>query len=301
MKEYEPLRLFVHLSGSLNFGRTARSCYLSPSTLSRAIRRLEADVGAPLLERDQHHVRLTPAGAAFQRHAIAVLGAWEELQRELRREAGMLSGALHVYCTVTAAQSIVPALLSRFRQLHPDVRLELETGYAADALDRLADGVVDVTVAALPARRPAGLAVREVATTPVVFVAPTAPGPVSEAVDRRRVAWGSVPLVLPTHGLARTHVDAWFRAKGLTATIATEVQGHEAILSLVALGCGVGVVPRLVLEKSALRGEIRELDVRPRLPQFRIGVCVRRRALREPLLAAFWATLESATDGSHLS
>jgi LysR family positive regulator for ilvC len=57
---------------------------------------------------------------------------------------------------------------------------------------------------------------------------------------------------------------------------------------LVALGCGIGVVPRLVLEKSALRDRIVELPVRPMLRSFRIGLCVRERSLVSPLVAAVW-------------
>ena len=67
-----------------------------------------------------------------------------------------------------------------------------------------------------------------------------------------------------------------------------EIEGHEAILSLVALGSGVGVVPRLVLEQSALRDRIVEIPVRPALRWFRIGLCVRERSLANPLVAAIW-------------
>jgi LysR family positive regulator for ilvC len=77
----------------------------------------------------------------------------------------------------------------------------------------------------------------------------------------------------------------------VTPHIYAEVQGHEAILSLVALGCGVGVVPQLVLDKSAVRDAVRALDVRPGMDRFHIGVCVRRRSLDDPLIGALWASI----------
>ena len=76
--------------------------------------------------------------------------------------------------------------------------------------------------------------------------------------------------------------------RNITPTVYAQIEGHEAILSLVALGCGVGVVPKLVLEKSALRDRITELPVRPTLRSFRIGLCVRRQSLNNPLVAAVW-------------
>jgi LysR family positive regulator for ilvC len=53
-------------------------------------------------------------------------------------------------------------------------------------------------------------------------------------------------------------------------------------------GCGVGVVPRLVLEKSALRDRIIEVPVRPALRQFRVGLCIRERSRDNPLVSAIW-------------
>ena len=89
-----------------------------------------------------------------------------------------------------------------------------------------------------------------------------------EAITRRRIDWSTVPLVLPAHGLARDYVDEWLDAKAITPTIYAEIEGHEAILALVALGCGVGVVPKLVLENSALRDRITEIPTRPALSPF---------------------------------
>jgi LysR family positive regulator for ilvC len=293
VKDYDELRLFATLAATLHFGRTARACHVSPSALSRTIQRLEADVGIPLFVRDRHRVSLTPAGEAFRAHADRVLSDWQAVQRQVESTTGKLGGTLRVYCTVTAAQSLLPAVFAAFRQSYPDIHLELDTGYAADALERLAGDEVDAAVAALPARLPSALITREITTTPVVFAAPSATGPVHAAVVRRRIDWSSIPLVLPARGLARTYADRWLRARRVTPTIYAEVQGHEAILSLVALGCGVGVVPQLVLEKSALRDTVRQLNVRPPMEKFRIGVCVRRRSLSDPLINALWESISS--------
>lgn len=288
MREYEQLRQLVELARTLNFGRAARACHVSPSALSRSVQRLEAEVGDRLFEREHHKVTLTPAGEMFRRHALAVLEEWQRFEAERASGHGALTGTVHIYCTVTAAQSLVPDVLARVRRAHPGIRLELATGYASDAIELLRGGDIDVSVAALPARLPAGVVSRLLATTPVVFVAPAGDGPVRDVVARPRIDWSSLPLILPAHGLARDHVDAWLARRDITPNVYAEIEGHEAILSLVALGCGVGVVPRLVLEKSALRERIAEVPVRPALRQFRIGLCVRERSLSNPIVAAVW-------------
>ena len=291
MKEYEPLRQFVELARTLHFGRAARNCHVSASALSRSVQRLEAELGEPLFEREHHKVTLTPAGEQFRHHALAVLEEWQHYSQHLVRADADITGTVHVYCTVTAAQSIVPDLFARLQRAHPRIRIELRTGYASDAIDQLRGGDIDISIAALPDRLPAGLSSRLLTTTPVVFVVPTTDGRVREAAHRRRVDWSTLPLVLPAHGLARDYVDEWLDRRGITPTIYAEIEGHEAILAVVALGCGVGVVPKLVLDNSALRDRVDELEVRPALPPFRIALCVRERALANPLIRTVWHAL----------
>jgi len=292
IEAYEPLRLFVHLSTTLHFGRTSRDCHVSPSALSRTIQRLERELGVMLLTRDKRNVALTDAGRLFRDYATGVLDRWASFEETIH-ESDVPRGTLSVFCTVTAAQSFMPDILERFRAAYPAVHIQLETGYAADALAMLKAGT-DVTVAALPPHLPHSIAAQTITATPLVFVAPTAPSDVARAVDHRPVAWDDVPLVVPPSGLARDAVDAWFRGRGGRPSIYSEVASHEGILSLVASGCGVGVVPGLVLERSSLRDRLRIVTVRPRLGEFHVGACVLRRRLPEPAVGALWSIIAAS-------
>jgi LysR family positive regulator for ilvC len=288
----EGLRLFVHLARSLHFGRTSRECHISPSALSRSIQRLEVEAGAPLFRRDSRRVQLTVAGERMLAFAGDTLARWEQATASIRGSGEALRGTLSLFCTVTAAHSLLPTVLGAFRKQHPDVTIRLETGYAADALQRVQRGGVDVSVAALPDRVPSQVLTRVIAYTPLLFVARSdffASNNSTRATD-----WAQVPMIMPEHGLARERVTRWFRQKRITPKVYSEVSGHEAILSLVTLGCGVGVVPELVLEKSPLRSEVITLDARPRLLPFQLGVCIRRAGLKSRLVAAFWDSIAGA-------
>jgi len=286
--DFAELRLFLHLSRSLHFGRTSTECHISPSALSRAIQRLERDVGHALFARDNRSVELTPKGKRFQQFASHVLSEHSELEQDLKRDLQHLSGTISLFASVTACQSFLPGLLGRFRATHPDIHVRLETGYAADALQMLDRGVVDVAVAALPERVPRRWVTRIVTYTPLCFVAPSLNCEVSRRVEERPIDWQALPLVLPAAGLARLAVDRWFRARRATPNVYSEVTGNEAILSLVSTGCAVGVVPRLVMDQSPLVSKVRALESIPRLGEFRVGLCTGRRRLSDPLIAAFW-------------
>ncbi len=298
--DYDDLRLFLHLSRSLHFGRTSRECHISTSALSRAIQRLEAELDSVLFERDQRKVELTAAGQAFQEHAAETLARYQSFKQHLVG-GERLTGTLAIFASVTACQSFLPRVLASFRREHPEVQIRLETGYAADALGMLGSGAVDVAVAALPDKVGGNLSARVLLVTPLVFVAPAFECEVSRLVERRQVgphrqtravSWAELPVVLPATGLMRQSADRWFRRKHTVPKIYSEVPGNEAILSLVSLGCGVGIVPRLVMEKSPLRAELRVLEVEPPLDELRVGVCTLRRKLRSPIVRAFWDSID---------
>jgi LysR family positive regulator for ilvC len=98
-------------------------------------------------------------------------------------------------------------------------------------------------------------------------------------------------MILAAGGIARRRVDSWFRALNVTPTIYAQVAGNEAIVSMVSLGLGVGVVPKIVLDNSPHAQRVRVLDVDPVLEPYDLGLFTLKRHLRNPLVAAFWSLL----------
>lgn len=280
------LKLFRHLAGTLHFGRTSQACNITPSGLTRAMQRLESELDRQLFQRDKRTVRLTPAGIVFREYAEEAIQRWNDLQTRLSQDK-TLRGDLTLYCSVTAILSILPSIFARFREAHPDVRLHLQTGDAAKALFKLQSGEADISVAALPDQHPGGLDVIELIQTPLIFIAPI---DANQAVvsDGPLIDWRQTPLIVPEQGLSRDRVERWFAEKHIVPTIASQVAGNEAIIAMVGMGCGVGVVPRLVLDQSVLRDQVRILDVSPRLAPFAVGICTPKKNRKNPVINAFW-------------
>lgn len=97
-----------------------------------------------------------------------------------------------------------------------------------------------------------------------------------------------MPMILSEAGVSRGRVDEWFRDIGVTPNIYAQVAGNEAIVSMVSLGFGLGVVPKIVLDNSPLIDTVQILDVAPSLEPFDIGLFTLKKSLKNPLVAAFW-------------
>ena len=291
------LRQFVHLAEGLHFGRASAASHVSPSALSRSIRQLEAELGATLCERDNRSVTLTRQGETFLGWARDVLTGWDVVRHTLQEQSGTLQGEVSLYCSVTASSSFLFDLLSRLRRDHPRIELKLHTGDPEDAIARVMAGSEDIAIGARPDALPTGLAFKPIARSGLVFIAP-AKQPQLKALARRRPdrqLWASTPMILPESGLARQRVDRWFRELGIKPLIYAQVAGNEAIVSMVSLGFGIGVVPQIVLDNSPLASQVAVLRVSPALAPYEVGLFTLEKKLRSPLIAAFWApTLLSA-------
>lgn len=286
----KPLRLFLALADTLHFGRAAEQCHVSPSTLSRSIKQLEDEVGVDLFERDNRTVTLTREGERFQVYARDSLTQWDLIRNSLLEDAKELHGEISVYCSVTASYSFLYDILHEFRAQYPKVEIKLHTGDPEHAISHVLAGTEEISIAARPESLAKGLAFRPIGVTPLVFIAPLEPQPsIPDLPSFSRRQWQEVPLILSESGVARGRVNRWFNERGIKPKIYAQVAGNEAIVSMVSLGFGVGVVPSIVLDNSPLADKVRILDVEAKLEPYEIGLFALEKKLRSPLISAFWS------------
>lgn len=291
--DFRLLKHMVTLAETLHFGRASELCHVSPSTLSRSIQQIETELGTTLFERDNRHVTLTPQGLAFQHYAKETLEQWETQKSTLAATMEQLSGDISIYCSVTASYSFLYELLSDVRIRHPGIELKLHTGDPAEAMSRVLEGIDDMAITPRPRIPPGALAFKSLTRSPLLFIAPTQThGWLPLRPESSTAAqWEQVPMILSEAGLSREYANTWFKAIGVAPRIYAQVSGHEAIVSMVGLGFGIGVVPKIVLDNSPLADRVRILNVKPELPHYDVGLCVLNRRLNNPIVDALWATV----------
>jgi len=294
--DIKSLKMFSHLAKGLHFGKTAQAFHVSPSTLSRAIQRVEADIGCAVLHRDNRTVVLTDAGKRLQQYAEQQIEQWQLLTLSLEQKQVELKGKLHIYCSVTAAYSHLPPLLDRFRQHNPLVEIMLTTGDSADSFEQVEQQAVDLAIAAKPENVARTFHFHELARIPLAVIAPTMSCRVQQLLQENVLSWSDIPIILPEHGPARKRFEYWYRKKqqGKPNIYAT-VSGHEALVSMVALGCGVGIVPQVVVENSPVKERVQYLPNAGEIEPFELGICCLNQNKEQPLVKAFFDSIEVQT------
>lgn len=298
--ELEQYQHFLVLAQTLHYGQAAQNLGVSASALTRSIQKIESTLGHALFIRDKRSVCLSQAGHVFRAHALEADKGWAELKDHLAQENDSPTGDLKIFCSVTACYSVLPDLLAPFRHAYPGVQIHLQTGDAADAMSKVLDGVADLTITAVPDHLPSRCVFNSILKTPLVFIHSANDPDADLYREDQALDWSKIPMVLPERGLARERIDGGFAELGIRPKIYAEVSGHEAILAMVNLGFGVGVVPALVLEKSPYHNMLSILPSpkfsKPLAP-YDVGLCMLKRDMSRSPLKQFWDLVLSLGNG----
>jgi len=281
------LQLFIHLCDSKSFNKTANAMHVSPSALSRQIQKLEQEIGQSLFIRDNRSVDLTNAGRKLLPVAVNITNDWYVYRLELSEKTKDLEGEIHLFCSVTASYSHLPELLNDFRLTYPQIELKLSTGDPAKAIDIVLEGKADIAISAKPEQLPARLAFETIGKIPLSVISPTGLSAFSQELQQEEPNWEIVPFILSEAGTTRDRANYWFKKKKIKPTIYAQVSGHEAIVSMVALGCGIGIAPDVVINNSPVKDKIQRLKQETIKP-FDLGICCNRSKLNDPLVHALW-------------
>lgn len=242
----------------LNVTAAAQAMHTSQPALSKQIRELEDELGAPLfLRRGKKYVQLTEAGAQVLAIAERVLLEAENIRRVGAEFAANDAGTLSIAATHTQARYALPRRLARFRQEYPRVRLQLHQGHPQQVADLVAHGEATFGLATESLDRHPALATRPIYQWHhCAVVLPGHPLADTASVDLAMLA--SYPLVTYTPEFAgRRKVDQAFADRGLRPDIVLEAIDSDVIKEYVALGVGVGLIAGIAFDAQRDRGLVR--------------------------------------------
>jgi DNA-binding transcriptional LysR family regulator len=259
--ELRQLHAFVAVGEELHFGRAAARLHMAQSPLSQLIRRLEADLGTPLLRRTTRRVELLPAGQVLLDRAHAILAAASAAEEDARAAASGELGRLAIGFTGSMTYALLPHLAKALRAELPRVRLDLRGEMLTPAqVEGLVEGALDVALLRPPVDH-ADLVVEPVGVEPLVAALPADhPLAVHERLPVAMLA-GEPFIVYPASARSVVHdaVDATCADHGFAPIVAMETAETSTLVSFVAAGVGVALVPASAQQMSVTGAVYRPL------------------------------------------
>ena len=244
--EIRALRAFVEVVRQGGFSRAAEVVFTTQSTVSKAVRQLEDELGFKLLERVGQRSRLTEAGEIVYRRALAMLAQQEDLKTELEELRGLAGGKLRLGFPLIGSSILFARWFAAYRSQYPGVDLRLMEHGSKRLEELVLAGELDLAASLLPVGDE--FAWQELRREPVdLLLAADHPLAVRESVTFAELA--ELPFILYSEGFALTPlIMNACREAGFSPRVATRSSQIDLIIELVATGLGVAFLPRIIAE-----------------------------------------------------
>ncbi|MEX0619106.1 MAG: LysR substrate-binding domain-containing protein [Pseudohongiellaceae bacterium] len=246
------LKYLVAVAETRHFGKAARACHVTQSTLSAGIQELESQLGAVVFERTRKQVLITPLGEKLLSQARVVLGNAEDFVAIAHSEADVLSGEIRLGVIPTIGPFLLPQLLSALRDQYKNLKLYLKEGLTSELVTKLQQGELDVTILAFPYSLPEMHVEMLFADEFVLLLPPHHPLEKKTNIQQRHLRGERLLLLEEGHCLREHALEACKLESGNLDLVYQGTSLHT-LVQMVANGLGITLLPGIAIQANILR------------------------------------------------
>ncbi len=247
------LRYLCAVAQSLHFGKAAKTCFVTQSTLSAGINELEHALGAILLERNNKQVLITEIGQKIVARSQHILSDIEALKEDAIKAQAPLSNPVRIGIIPTIAPFILPRVLPSLHKDFPDLQLLIREDLSENLASLLLQGELDVLLLALP--YPVNNTTSyHLFNDPFVLAYP-AGHPLGKVKQlKTRNLQGQDILLLENGHCLRDHALEACKLQNSQLSLAFEATSLHTIVPMVANGVGISMLPEMAINAGILSG-----------------------------------------------
>ena len=278
----------VHRHGS--FRLSAEAEHLTPAAVSQQMRNLETSLKLQIFERSQRTPKLTEVGLSLVSEASMVIAAYDGLADKVRSDND-ISGNLILGAVPTTLTGLLPLALSRLKVQYPALQIRVVPGLSNQLLLQLDRGQIHAAVISQPEVLSHSLSFSKIATEALVLLvsASTKQIPPEELLR-------SQPFIrFNRDAIVGRQIEAWLQGQGISVKDTMELEGLEAISSMVAANLGISIVPkRCITESDQL--PIKTVSLGKNAPTRTLGLVRRSNTPKVRIIGAAETALSKAVE-----
>ncbi len=245
--EIRTLRMFVEVVRQGGFSRAADKVFATQSTVSKAVKQLEGELGLVLLDRRGHHCQLTEAGEIVYRRAVSILAQGDDMKLELEDLRGLKGGVLRLGFPLIGSNTLFARWFAVYRTHYPDVDVRLVEHGSKRLEELVLAGELDLAASLLPVSRE--FEWQELRREPIDALL-AADHPLATVDTIRFNELADIPFILYGPGFAlNPMIREACRESGFVPKVTAQSSQVDFVIELVAAKLGVALLPRMICEQ----------------------------------------------------
>ncbi len=275
------LKYFLAVAELEHFGQAAEQCFVSQPTLSGQIKKLEEELDVKLLERTNRRVLLTETGVQIAKSARRILREVDTIQEIAESSNDPLSGKFRLGAFPTLATYIFPELVTRIRDVLPNIRPILVEEKTATLLDKLKNGDIDAALLALPIYD--DFLVSQTLFDDEFFLAVPCDHELTEhkSIDQKMLSRHKLLLLEEGHCLRDQALEVC-QLHGISEEQDFKATGMETLRQMVKASTGITFIPKIAVHED--EPGIKYIPFKSPAPSRTIGLVWRKTTAREVVM-----------------
>ena len=294
--DFHQLKIFLEVARRKNFTRAAEYLFLSQPTVSMHIKKLEREVGTPLLLRSKEGLKLTESGKILYRYGQKLLETRAQALSAIQDEHRIVKGHLEIAASSVPGAYLLPRLLQSFRRKHPEVTFSLLLRDTRQVLQSVKDYTYCMAFTGEPGLQEGLEQVSLVEDELIVAASPEMKVPASEQADTTlpEIALhdcADLPFLLREPGSATRMVfeKALKRqSKNIDLDIIGYLESQEAIKEATKAGLGITVISQKAVEDELKAGLLKGYRLKGIPIKRNFYLVFRKQSIFPPLDKAFF-------------
>lgn len=286
------LTTLVAIADAKTFSAAAKVVHVTHAAVSQQMRTLEQDLGVELFNRSTRTPELTPTGHEVVARARKIINDYNNIVPSVVADGG-LSGTVTLGAIPTTLSGLAPRAMAILKARFPQTGLHIRPGLTQALLTDVERGALDAAIVTKPHLLPVGLDFHALAHEPLELIAAE-----QEPEDDPVALLRTRPFIrFNRNAVVGTLIDNWILSKRIRVRETMELDGLEAITSMVHENLGVSIVPRLsVTPLGAAR--VKHLSLGPDAPERILGLVYRADQIKKRALDEIAAALQSVVDAA---
>ncbi|MEM6588462.1 MAG: LysR family transcriptional regulator [Pseudomonadota bacterium] len=263
------LRTLIAIADAKTFSAAAEIVHVTHAAVSQQMRTLESDLGVALFDRTTRTPELTPLAHQVVARARRIIQDYDNLIPSVQADGG-LTATISLGAMPTTLTGLAPRAMAVLKDRFPQIGLQIRPALTRALLLEVERGTLDAAIVSKPHLMPRGVMFRELAQEPMQLIT----GPAETETDPTQLLKTRPFIRFNRNAVVGSVIDNWILARRIRVSEAMELDGLEAITSMVHQNLGVSIVPRLAVRPPGAP-EVREIDLGQNAPKRVLGLAYR--------------------------